>query len=52
MNRFNSRKIDQLQFDIEYRTQFTFIVNDETLKCVLKEIANDSYDLANLYKNE
>ncbi|PFH88516.1 hypothetical protein [Bacillus sp. AFS088145] len=48
MNRFNSRKVDQLQFDLEYRTQFTFKVNDETLSCVLKDIANDSVNIVGI----
>ncbi|MEH7455469.1 hypothetical protein [Gottfriedia acidiceleris] len=48
MNRFNSRKVDQLQFDLEYRIQFTFMVNDETLSCVLKDIANDSVNIVGI----
>ncbi|ODG90979.1 MULTISPECIES: hypothetical protein [Bacillaceae] len=48
MNRFNGRKVDQLQFDLEYRTQFTFIVNDETLSCVLKDIANNSVNIVGI----
>ncbi|PGL66796.1 hypothetical protein [Bacillus sp. AFS055030] len=48
MNRSNGRKVDQIRFDIEYRTQFTFIVNDETLNCVLKGIANDSVNIVGI----
>lgn len=48
LNRFKGRKVDQLQFDLEYRTQFTFIVNDETLSCVLKDIANDSVNIVGI----
>lgn len=48
MNRFNGRKVDQLQFDIEFRTQFTFMVNDETLSCILKDIAKESVNIVGI----
>lgn len=48
MNRSKDRKIEQLNFDIEYRTEFTFIVNDETFDCILKEIANNSVNIVGI----
>ncbi|PGS48365.1 hypothetical protein [Bacillus sp. AFS041924] len=48
MNCSNNRKIEQLNFNIEYRTEFIFIVNDETFECILREIANKSVNIVGI----
>ncbi|WP_088014699.1 hypothetical protein [Gottfriedia acidiceleris] len=52
MNRFNGHQVAQLKFDIEYRTQFTFIVNDDTLSCILRDIANDSVNIVGILQTK
>jgi len=48
LNRSKDRKIEQLNFDIEFRTEFAFIVDDETFNCILKKIANDSVNIVGI----
>lgn len=48
MKRSYDRKSKQLIYEIVYRTQFTFIANDQTLSCVLNDIAKESVNLVSL----
>jgi hypothetical protein len=49
MKRSNDRNNEQLQFDIRFRTQFTFIVNDQTLACILNNIAKNSINIVGFF---
>ena len=48
MKRSNDPKPVQLEFEIDYRTQFNFIVNDQTFACILKDIANNDVNIVGL----
>lgn len=48
MNRSNQQKPEQLKYEIEYRTQFTFTANDQTFSNILNGIAKHSVNLLSL----
>lgn len=39
----------QLKNDLNLRTQFTFIANDPTLACILKNIASNSVNISGFF---
>ncbi|MEH6936476.1 hypothetical protein V7056_01315 [Bacillus sp. JJ664] len=45
MNRSYNRNPQQLKYEIEYRTQFIFTANDQTLSNILNDIAKHSVNL-------
>ncbi|GGI15505.1 hypothetical protein [Gottfriedia solisilvae] len=45
MNRSYNRNSQQLNYEIEYRTQFTFTASDQTLSNILNDIAKHSVNL-------
>lgn len=48
MNRSNQQKPEQLKYEIEYRTQFTFTANDQNFCNILNGIAKHSVNLLSL----